>query len=69
MASVENDVCSEIVLRLIEGIRTLTEVDPVSTVMCVVTEIKVPISVFRVRICEPVKCRTGLDPCVRFKVG
>jgi len=41
------------------GIRTLKNVEPVSTVNCVVTVTNSPISVFRVRIWEPAKCLMG----------
>src|SRR5215472_12326997 len=50
---------------------TLNEVEPVSTVIAVVTETKVPISVLSVRICDPAKCRIGPrpGPCFRFNTG
>ena len=55
--------------RLIAGISTLKEVDPVSTVTRVVTVTNVPISVFMVRICDPEKCRIGPPPCMVYCQG
>jgi hypothetical protein len=56
MASVANVLCSEVAVRVIAGIRTENEVEPVSIVTWVVTLTNVPISVLRLRICDPAKC-------------
>ena len=69
IASVVNVLWSDPDTRLIAGIKMLNDVDPVSIVMRVVTVTKVPISVFRIRICDPEKCRGGLGAWVRLNIG
>jgi len=71
MASVVNVFRSEMLVRVIAGISTLKEVEPVSIVRLVVTVTKVPISVLTVRIWDPVNCLAGDVglPSVSTKVG
>lgn len=58
-ASVVKASLSEIATKPIAGIRILNEVEPVSTLIFVVTLTRVPISVLAVLICDPAKCLIG----------